>query len=39
MVATGSAPKQIVASHVAKGTVDKNARSPFPLVAKYKGAA
>jgi len=38
-VTTGSAPKQIIASHLTGGTVDKTRPlCPFPQVAKYKGA-
>jgi len=38
-VATGNAPKQIIASHMTNGAVDKTRPlCPFPQVAKYKGA-
>jgi len=38
-VATGVAPKQIIASHLTSGTVDRTRPlCPFPQVAKYKGA-
>ena len=38
-VATGSAPRQIVASHLTNGTVDRTRPlCPFPQIAKYKGA-
>lgn len=38
-VASGSAPKQIVASHLTAGKVDRTRPlCPFPQVAKYKGA-
>jgi len=37
-VATGAAPKQIVASHLTNGTVDKTRPlCPFPQIAKFKG--
>jgi tannase/feruloyl esterase len=37
-VALGTAPKQIVASHVTNGTVDRTRPlCPYPQVAKYKG--
>src|SRR5262249_8235002 len=37
-VATGSAPKQIVASHMTNGASDKTRPlCPVPLVAEYKG--
>jgi feruloyl esterase len=38
-VASGTAPKQIVASHLTAGNVDKTRPlCAFPQVAKYKGA-
>ena len=38
-VATGSAPRQIVASHLTSGAVDRTRPlCPFPQIAKYKGA-
>jgi feruloyl esterase len=38
-VATGAAPKQIVASHLTNGTVDKTRPlCAFPQVAKFKGS-
>jgi tannase/feruloyl esterase len=38
-VATGAAPRQIIASHQTAGAVDKTRPlCPFPQVAKYKGA-
>jgi feruloyl esterase len=38
-VASGTAPKQIVASHLTAGKVDRTRPlCPFPQVAKYKGA-
>jgi len=38
-LATGSAPRQIIASHRTAGQVDRTRPlCPFPQVAKYKGA-
>jgi feruloyl esterase len=37
-IASGSAPKQILASHLANGTVDRTRPlCPYPQVAAYKG--